>query len=68
MVASALRMSARPAVKAINATNATRLISGTAQTTFVRRKATLPDLKCMSLSCKHFGEGVEFLVADKPFR
>ncbi|KAK5943956.1 Superoxide dismutase [Mn], mitochondrial [Knufia obscura] len=44
MVVSVLRTATRPAFRAATAGNAARCISGTAPTTFIRSKATLPDL------------------------
>ncbi|KAJ9650960.1 Superoxide dismutase [Mn], mitochondrial [Neophaeococcomyces mojaviensis] len=44
MVGSALKTLTRPALRAAAAANPIRCVSGTAPTTFVRTKATLPDL------------------------
>lgn len=44
MVGSTLQTVARPALRAARAGNALRCTSGTAQNTFIRRKATLPGL------------------------
>ncbi|KAK5077805.1 Superoxide dismutase [Mn], mitochondrial [Exophiala xenobiotica] len=45
MVGSALRTATRPAFRAASAGNLARCVSGTAVNTFVRMKASLPDLK-----------------------